>query len=414
MTSIALFAQADHSLNVTSDVTLKFSSSKLHASFWLVVVACLLVVIATIFITLAIINVHRTEDRPEDKKSMISYDSVHKSLADSLNKSDDSPEEFKYREEEVPEAFPYTTESPYSTSSESFSESDESFDSDDSDIDPKFAKLKVKVTPKQEELEDDMLETKRYKSGNPGTIAKYDENLRPKSAGSSIHRNRSASALTPIEQTGSQFDIDVFADNPLYNGDLNRPEQSKAPIATNLIITAAACDSDDEFILRRAKTEVPFTQRMKATIDRKPKQIIDTGIRAPASIEKETDKKSTSLLHRTQSFPKKPKKMSRKRREPTEEEVRRTRVMSDIYNASPSIAAMYTPQQSNKPAPWSKVRSKMRLRPKTSTLLKWSLQAYGVESVPGLPKNAMPPTKSGAAPVTLENTGVNKGNSSNA
>jgi hypothetical protein len=397
-------------VNVTGDITLKFTSSKLHASFWLVVVACLLVAIATLFITLAIISVHRTEERPDDRKSMISYGSVHKNQPNNLRDDQDIPEDYCYINSKVPEAFPYT-DSPYSTSSESISDYDESFDSDDSDIDPKFAKLKVKVTPKQpavKPIDDETFETRRCKSGEPLTIVRFEGSRSPKSAGSSIHRSRSASTLTPVERTENQADIDAFAGNPLYADDFGHLEQGKAPNATNLMFPAPAYDSDDAFILRRAKTEMPFTQRMKAAIGRNRNETNNTQVRAPAQIETETT--SASSQHRTQSFPKKPQKSKRKRRQPSELQLRRVREMTDVYSASPSVQAIYPPHQSHKSAPWNSARS----RPKTSTLLKWSLHAYGVESIPKLPKHLKSPMRSGTESVTLEDREINGKNCSNA
>ncbi|XP_045184741.2 uncharacterized protein LOC123542800 [Mercenaria mercenaria] len=417
LTSIIIFAGKDHSVTVTSDITLNFSTSKLHASFWLVVIGCIMVAIATVFITLAIINVHRTEEKSsDDKKSMISYDSVNKSSNKLIEDDDDITEEHNYKEPKIPEAFPYT-DSPYSTSSESLSDLDELYDSDDSDIGPKFAKLKTKVTPKPSDVkrvENETSELRRCRSGELLTMARLDGSLTPKIASSSLHRSRSASALTPVERADDLPDYATIDSNPLYQDSKTHIEAGKAPVATNLIVTMPppASGSGDTLVLRRAKTDMPLTQKMMNTIGLKRKEPHDSSVREPAEIDPE--KTSLSLPLKVKSFPKKPHKSKSKHKKPSEEGLRRMRELTDVYATPPPLRTYFPGQQSHKPAPWSKAREKFVLRPKTSKTMKWSLHAHGVESIPKFPKHLKSPKKRQTAPVSKEDAEPTDVNSSMA
>lgn len=389
LTSLIIYARTDHSVTVTNNITLNFSASKLHASFWLLVVGCFMVAIATIFLTLAIISARRSDDKSEDKTSMFSSDSVEKPF----NEEDDISEEYKYKDAGIPEAFPYT-DSPYSTSSESLSEVDDACDSDDSDIHPEFAKLKVKLTPKPsgvKSVEADTLEFRRCKSGEPPGIVSSTTQV----ASSLLFRSRSASALTPVEQNVAPLDIAAekirvmsekqqivnmgpnnYDNNPLYIDTTKPLEAGTAPVATNLIfaIPRPLVDASDEFALRRAKTDMPFTQRMRDTIDHSNKEPHPTddqeqSIREPAEIVN-----LPPLPFKRKSPLKKTKKSKAKLKKPSEEERRRKKELTDVYTAPTAIKTFFPGQ---KPAPWSKGRAKFGTHPKNSKSFKWSLEAYG-------------------------------------
>lgn len=393
LTSLIVYARTDHSVTVTNGITLNYSASKLHASFWLVVAGCFMVAIATIFIMLAILNARRSENEADDKKSVLSYDSVDKKIQD----DNDIPEEYEYQDPNIPEVYPYAD--PYSTSSESMSELDGACDSDDSDIDPEFAKLKTKLTPGASSLkslgEADTLEIRRCRSGEPLTMVSPTSKV----ASSSLYRSRSASTLTPVEQTDTDQHISadktlnslekgqVFSPKPLENvgrnplfSDSLHFESSKAPVATNLVfaIPRPVVDTDDCLTLRRAKTDMPFTQRMKDTLAHTkngshPVAETDDSVREPAQIVNEAS--LPPLPFKRKDLPKKAHKSKTKSKKPSKEEQRRIKELTDVYSAPSPIKPFFPGLRSHKPAPWSAPRT----RALTSKSMKWSLNAYGAD-----------------------------------
>lgn len=419
LVSIILFAGTDHSVTVTNSLVLNFSASNLHASFWLAVTGCVVVVVATVSITMAIITVHRIEkNKLEDAKSILSYNSANTSSREHLKEENDDeiPMEYKYTDPAISEKYPYV-ESPYYTSSENSLSTGELYDSDDSDMDSAFAKLKTKLSLKSSEVNGGEIEVPeiRCKSGQPTTGIRLNGNLKLKSVSAGIMSSRSASELTPVEHpdifseivsekssSSSEKKLTVNVDpvqHPLYFDNGRHLEASTAPLATHFTFTTPRPNAyaSDELVLTRSKTHMPLTQRMMQSIGikhRDPLPLLnqdrpEVPIREPAEIIPEMEQTESipeiDSAVRTKTFPKKPHTSKSKHRRPSNKELQRNKELNDVYSTIQTIQTFYPGQKPEKPAPWSKARAKLGLRRKTPKTLKSSLMAHGVYSIPTIP-----------------------------